>query len=107
MTGVEQLAQGIVAAEQRIDVVVVVRVVAVVRRRSEDRSQVERRDAQGGEVVEPLDDAEQVAALEAVRRGRRVPRFERAGLRDALARREAVGEDLVEDRVADPVRSRR
>ena len=63
---VEQLAQGRVAAEQRIDQLVVVGVVAVVRGRGEDRVQVERRDAQVAQVVEVLGDAQQVAALEAV-----------------------------------------
>ena len=101
---VEQLAQRVVAAEQRIDREVVVGVVAVVRGRLEDRGQVERVDPEVLEVVEVLDDAEQVAALEAVVGRRRVPRLERTRLVDALARREPVGEDLVEDRVADPGR---
>ena len=52
-----------------------------------------------------LDDAEQVAALEPVVGRRRVPRLEGAGLVDAPARGEPVGEDLVEDRVPDPVRA--
>ena len=101
---IEQLAERRVAAEQRVDLEVVVRVVAVVRGRLEDRRQVDRGDAEVLEVVEPLGDAEQVAALEPVRRRRRVPRLERPGLRHPLARREPVREDLVEDRVADPGR---
>ena len=48
---------------------------------------------------------EQVAALEAVGRGRGVPGFERARLWHSDAAREAVREDLVEDGVADPVRA--
>ena len=60
---VEQLAQRLVPAEQRVDMEVVVRVVAVVRRGLEDRRQVDRRNAEVLQVVEPLDDAEQVAAL--------------------------------------------
>ena len=78
---------------------VVVRVVAVVRGRAEDRGQVERGDAQVLEVVEVLRDPEQVAALEPVVRRRGVPRLERARLADARAGRESVREDLVEDAI--------
>ncbi len=104
MGRVEQFPQRLVAAEQRIDREVVVRVVAVVEPPTEDRVQVQRVDPEVDQVVQPLDDPEQVAALEPMRRGRRVPRLQVAGLADAIARREPVGKDLVEDRVADPVR---
>ena len=56
---------------------VVVGVVAVVRGGREDRVQVERRDPEVGQLVEPLGQAEEVAALVAVVRRRRVPRLER------------------------------
>ena len=55
--GVEQLAQRRVAAEQRVDREVVVRVVAVVRGRLEDRREVQRVDPEVLEVVEVLGDA--------------------------------------------------
>ena len=51
-----------------------------------------------------VDDAVQVAALEPVDGRRRVPGLERTRRVDAAAPREAVGEDLVEHRVADPGR---
>ena len=104
VAGVEQLAEGRVAAEQGVDRQVVVRVVAVVRRRREDRVEVDRVDAQRNEMVEMLGDAEEVPALEAGLGGRRVPGLQRARLVDPRARREAVREDLVEDGVADPIR---
>jgi hypothetical protein len=97
---VEQLSERGVAAEQRIDHLVVVGVIAVVRGRREDRVEVERGDPQLGEFVEVLRDAQQVAALEAKRRRRGIPRLHRPGFGDAPARREAVREDLVEDGVA-------
>ena len=53
-------------------------------------------------MVEVLDHAEQVAALEAVDRRRRVPRLQRPGLGHPGAASEPVREDLVEDRVPDP-----
>ena len=100
---VEQLAQRRVAAQQRVDLEVVVRVVAMVRGRLEDRGHVDRVDAEILEVVEALDDPEQVAALEAVRGRRRVPRLHRTGLADAVAGGEPIREDLVERRVPNPV----
>ena len=51
-----------------------------------------------------LDDAEQVAALEPLARRWAVPWLEGARFVDALAGGEPVGEDLVEDGVADPGR---
>ena len=100
----EQLAQGVVTAEQRVDLEVVVRVIAVVRGGTEDRCQVDRGDPEVLEVVEALGDPAQVAALEAVVGRRRVPRLEDTRLVDPVAAGEPVREDLIEDRVADPGR---
>ena len=43
---VQQFAQRLVSAQQRIDLEIVVRVVAVVRRGREDRIEVQRRNAE-------------------------------------------------------------
>ena len=99
----EELAEGLVPAEERVDRAVVVGVVAMVGGRGEDRREVEGGDAKLGEVRQSLGDTEQVAALEAVDGRRAVPRLEPARLGDALARSEPVWEDLVEDGVTDPV----
>ncbi len=101
---VDELSQSRVAAQERIDHLVVVGVVAMVRCRSEDRSQVQRRYAEAREVVEVFNDTEQVAALEAVMGGRRVPGLERARLGHSSAGGETVRKDLVEDGVPDPIR---
>ncbi len=101
---VEQLPQRRIATEERIDMEVVVGVIAVVRGRGEDRGQVESGDADRLQVGQPLDDPQEVTALEAVPRRCCVPRLEGAGLGDPRAGREAVREDLVEDRVTDPGR---
>ena len=53
---VEQLPQRLVAAQQRVDRQVVVRVVAVVRGRAKTGCQVQRRDAEVGQLVEALGD---------------------------------------------------
>ena len=58
---VDELGQCIVAAEERIHRQVVVCVVAMVRRGHEDRVQVERRDAEVLQVVEPLGEAAKIA----------------------------------------------
>jgi hypothetical protein len=104
MGRVDELAERLVATEERVDREVVVRVIAVVRRGLEDRRQVDRVGAERGDVVEVLHDAEQVAALEPVEGRWRIPWLHRARLRNAVARREAIREDLVEDRIADPGR---
>ena len=101
---IQQLAQRVVATQQGIHREVVVGVIAMVGGGREDGRQVDRRDAQVIQVRQVLGDAEQVAALEAVRRRRAVPWFELPGLDDPLGRREPVREDLVEDGVADPGR---
>ena len=77
---VEQLAQRVVAPEERIDAEIVVGVVAMVGGGRKDRRQVERGDADILEVVEAFDDPEEVAPLNPWGGGRRVPRLERAGL---------------------------
>src|SRR5690606_36388954 len=81
-----------------------VRVVPMVRRRGEDRVEVDGGGAEVDQVVEPLGDPVQVTALEAVHRRWRVPVLERPGRRHPAAAGEAVGEDLVEDGVGDPRR---
>ena len=99
---VEQLPEGLVATQQGVDVEVVVGVVAVVGGRGEHGVEVQRRDAQCAKAVEVRDDAVEVAALEAVRRGRPIPGLEGARGRHAPAARQPVREDLVEDGVAGP-----
>ena len=84
--GIQQLTKGRVAAQQRVDQQVVVGVIPMVRRRREDGIQAEGVDPQVDEVVEVLDDAQQVATLEAVSRRRVSPRLESAGLLDTPAR---------------------
>ena len=93
----------LVATQQRVDRQVVVRVISMVRGGREDRRQVQRRDPEVREVVEPLGDPQEVAALEAVdRRWARPMVRVRPGLGPGSTGSEPVGEDLVEDRVADP-----
>jgi hypothetical protein len=104
VTGVDERPERVVPAEERVDGVVVVRVVAMVRRRGEHRVEVERGGAESLDVVEPVDDPVEVATLEPVGRRRLVPRLERPRGFHPAAPGEAVGEDLVEDGVPDPLR---
>jgi hypothetical protein len=101
---VEQRPQRRVATEHGVDGGVVVRVVAVVARRREDRVQVDGRDAQVGQVVEAVDEPQQVAPLVAVHRRRRRPRLEPTRLRHAPTAGEPIREHLVEHRMPNPIR---
>ena len=57
-----------------------------------------------GQVVEMLHNPEQVPALEPESRRGRVPSLQVTGLVNPRARRESVREDLIGDRVRDPLR---
>ena len=54
----DQFPQSGVAAQQRIDFLVIVRVVAMIAGRLEDRVQIDRVDAEVGQVVQVLGDAQ-------------------------------------------------
>ena len=113
MSGAQQRRERGVAAEQRVHPVEGDGVVAVVGAGLEDRRQVEQRRAEVGQVVEPLADPVERAAVELGARrppavdhgvvpvGRRRPVGGRQPGRGAL---EPVGEHLVADLVGDPVR---
>ncbi len=102
---VEQLAQRCVAAQQRVDLHVVKRVIAVVGGRCKDRVQVDGVDAKFLQVVEAIDNAVQVAPLEALLLRRAAPRLEAEArhVRRARAARKAVGEYLIKYCVFHPV----
>ena len=118
--GVDRLAEPgvrLVAAEQRVDLGEGGRVVAVVALAGEDRRRVDDVGADLLDVVEVLGDAVEVAAVELHRRARVaaleahlvVPLGRQRPVGDlALVGRrgagEPVGEDLVDHRVASPVR---
>ena len=80
--------QGGRPAQHGVDLLVVVRVIAVVGRRLEDRGEIHGVDAQIGEIIEVLDHADQVAPLIAVISRRRAPLVQMLGLghRQANAR---------------------
>ena len=99
----EQFVEGAVGAEDRIDAVVVVRVIPMVGGRPEDGVEVDRGDPEVGQPVEVLGNAEEVAALVAVERRGRVPRLEIDRLANSVGLREAIGEDLIEDGIPDPL----
>ena len=99
---VNHASQCLSAPEHGVDLLVVVRVISVIGGRLEHGREVDRGDAERNQVIEVLEDADQIAALIAVISGRCTPRVEVAGLRHRRAPREAIGENLVEDRVANP-----
>ena len=115
-----QAGQRLVAAEVRVDVLVIGHVILVVGLRAKDWRQVQRVDPQRLQVVQALDDAGQVAAVKhqpavpAFRRGRAPGTGQRAvvlvfvfvcaRVAGGFAVREAVREDLVEHRALQPGR---
>ncbi|MNS97004.1 hypothetical protein D3C72_1313260 [compost metagenome] len=92
-----------VGAEARIDLHVVGRVVLVVRAGLEERVEVDRVDAHRLQVGDLLAHAGEVTAHEVVEVGLGVPGHGALGVVGLVAVGEALGEDLVEDRVFDPL----
>src|SRR5450759_864029 len=73
--GVDEFTESRIAAQQRIDVEVIVSVIAVIRRRRKNRIEVDGGNAQVLQVIQMRGYAEQIAALETVSRRWRVPRL--------------------------------
>ena len=106
MGSLQQGAERGVAAQQGIHLHVVEGVIAMVGRCREDRVQIERIDTQRLEIVQLLDNAVQIAALEALLLGRGTPRLEGNARhwRPLLPTGEAIREDLIENGILYPVR---
>ena len=113
-----QPGKRLVAAEQLVDLVEPVSVIAMVGARRKERGEVEQVHPEPLEVVEVLSHAVEVAAVELPRRrGALVDRlviplggFGPVGQRPPIGSgrtREAIGKDLVHDRLGSPGRSRR
>jgi hypothetical protein len=79
-------------------------VVTVIRRRLEDRIEVQRRDTQVLQIIKTLPHTDEVPTFITERRRITVPGFEVVRLVQSLALRKPVREDLVEHGVFDPIR---
>ena len=99
-----QLLQSALAAEIRVDGVIIKGIVFMVGVGKEDRRQINAADAQLLQIRQPVGDTAQVAAVEVVVAGigKVAPLAEPAVVDKARAAAEAVGHDLVPDRVAHP-----
>src|SRR4029077_5445104 len=102
----DERRQLVVRAQSRVDVLVIGRVVLVVRRRREDRGQIQAGDAEIGEPVEVLTDSRQVPAAEGLHRRPPAPRPLPRWIVHLIAVREAVRENEVEGPPGDPRRHR-
>ncbi len=98
----EESLERVIATQQRVDLVVIVRMVAMVRGRLEDRVEVQRGDAQVDDVVDAFLDRVKITTLIAIGRRITVPRLEAGRLFEPIALGEPIGKDLVEDGVGDP-----
>jgi uncharacterized membrane protein YjjP (DUF1212 family) len=76
MRTVQQRPESSVSTQDGVDLVVVVRVIAVVGRRLKDGIQVDGRHAQLDKVVQALDYSQKITTLEAMMCGQSVPWFE-------------------------------
>ncbi len=101
---VEQLTQRVIAAQQRIDVVVIKGVIPVVRGRGKDRAGIDCRDTQILQIIELLRDAVQVSPLKSMGRRGGVPGFKVLYRCDPAAACEPIGGALLEDSVLHPLR---
>ena len=108
---IQQEAQGFIAAQQWVYIIVIVGMVAVIGRRGKDRVEVNGSDPQVFQVIQFFGYAIQVAAFKAILGWGRVPGFEAQAWHPfappnygGVAAGEAVGKDLVENGVLYPVR---
>src|SRR5947209_13930695 len=100
---VQQETQRIIASEQRVHPVVILGVIPMVRRGLENGVEIDRRYSEVLEIVKMLDDPHEIPTLEPMHRGRALPRLEIGRFRERETPREAIGKNLVEDRVMDPL----
>ena len=96
--------EGGIASEQRVHLQVVVSVVAVIGRRTEDRVEVESGDAELLQMIEPLDHAVEITPLKPHTIRRRAPGLQRQAplLGHAATAAEAIGKDLAHHRIGHP-----
>src|SRR5690554_5565763 len=102
----DQLIEDGFVTQRRVYLEVVVRVVAVVGARREDRVQVDRVAPEVLDVRKAFDNAGKVPAEEVLSGRRGAPRFDTRRIVRGVTVAEPVGEDLVEDRVVYPVGDR-
>jgi len=79
-----------------------VRVITMIRGGLKDWIQVDGSDAQLNEIIQMLDDAEQIAALESKCGGWRIPRFKVVRLFHAITFGKPIRKNLIKDGILDP-----
>ena len=105
MNGGDQGIKGSIAPQQRIDRQVVVGVIPMIRRRAEDRRQVQTGDTHPPKVIQRFDHSVEVTSLKPLVRRVVAPWFElqRALVHDLAAATETVRKNLVNHRLRHPV----
>ena len=91
------------STQQRVDQVVVVGVVAVIGSGLENGIEVNGSYAEVSEIIEFFQNAHQVAAFKAVNGGKTVPAFKLAWFGDLAAPGKAVRENLIKNRIFNPI----
>ena len=105
MNGVDQGIEGSVSPQQRINRQVVVRVIAMIRRRTEDRRQVQTGDTHALKFLQRLDHPVEITPLKPLFRGVVSPGFERQRAlgQNPAAAAETVRKDLIKHRIRHPL----
>jgi hypothetical protein len=101
---VEQPFERGIPAQYRINLRIVVRVIAMIRCRLKDGAEIQCVNAEVCEIVEVFEHAQQIAALEAMRGRRGLPGLQGGRLLDADAGGKTIGKDVIEHNILDPVR---
>ena len=83
---------------------IVVRMIAMIRGRLKDGAEIQRVHPEIREIIEVVDHAQQIAALEAVRGRWGLPRLQVGWLLDTAAGGKTIGKDVIEHGLLDPVR---
>ena len=102
VSGFNERVERLVTPEHRVDLEIVMSVIAVIRGTLEDRVKPNRVYAQIDEVVEFFNNAPEVAALITVMRRRNVPRLDPGPDIDLPRAMKPIWEDLIEDGIFDP-----
>ena len=91
---VEQPFERGIPAQYRINLIIVVRVIAMIRGRLKDGAERQCVNAEVCEIVEVFEHAQQIAALEAMRGRRGLPGLQSGRLLDADAGGKTIGKDV-------------
>src|SRR5262244_2529593 len=90
-------------SQDGVNLIIVMRVIAMIRGRLKDGAEIQRVHAEVGEIVKVLDHAQQITPFEAVPGRWGLPGLQVGWLLDAAAGGKPIGKDMIEHCLLDPV----